>query len=212
MILGTIFEGAILTPFAVIFAGALIAWQVRRHMAFGLVALQLFLVVVGALGFYKIETQQDDTDKIARSTAATQQHLNKERKARSKVQAEINRYVCVENNKQDRVLASLIVASTGDGAGAFGEGIDPDDLTPFDVEVLKSIAKVQALSEASGGADFREAFERALRQLRRETPCSALVAAFTEASDTQDFKAIRRILRAQDDLKEPSPKPKKESR
>lgn len=183
----------LLTPFAIILAGALIAWQIRTHVALSLVGLQLFLVIVGALGFYKIEANLNKTDSIAKGNRENQERLTKERLVRSKVQAEINRYVCNENNKQDRILAGLIEVSIG-GQSSFGHGVDLSSLTDFDKQVIASIGRVQKLTEADP-AQFKEVFERALRQLQATTPCGTVVRAFLAASTTDDLKAIRQILK-----------------
>lgn len=122
---------------------------------------------------------------------------NRERAARVQVSGEINRYVCQENNKQDRILAGLIGVSLG-GQASFGEGIPPELLTEFDTAVIDSIQRIQKVSGQSSPEDFQAAFKRAQAQLLHDTPCAELVNAFTAASDTEDYKAIRRFLRALD--------------
>lgn len=192
-----------LTTIVIFVAGLAIAAAARRHLRFSMIALQLFLLVVVCLGAYQLESRQDELGEAQDEIAKTQTRLTRERVVRARVQGEINRYVCTENNKQDRVLAGLIEVSIG-GRSSFGEGIQPGSLSPFDIEVVRSIAKVQRLTE--GNPDqLKTVFERALRQLQAETPCGTVVRAFLAASTTDDLKAIRTILQeASDDaLKRP---------
>lgn len=195
---------ALLAPLAIVFGGVAIAWQVRRHVAFSLVALQLFLLGVGAWGAYRIETRQNEQQETQERIEKTQRGLEVERRVRSQVQGEINRYVCSENNNQDQVLAGLIEVSLG-GQSSFGDGIDRSRLSPFDLAVVSSINKVQKLSEGKSN-QLTAAFEKALEELREKTPCAEIVRAFLVASTTDDLKAIRRILREAADDRLASPK------
>lgn len=182
-----------LTTVAIFVAGLAIAAVARKNLTFSMIALQLFLLVVVTVGAFKLESRQNDLSDAQADIVRTQNQLTRERLVRSKVQAEINRYVCSENNKQDRILAGLIEVSIG-GESSFGSGIDKSNLSPFDLEVIRSIGKIQRLSE--GGSDkLKVAFQKALEQLQEETPCHAVVKAFLAASTTDDLKAIRKILR-----------------
>ncbi len=127
---------SLFTPLAIVLVGSLIAFNVRRHVSFALIALQLFLVFVGAWGAYKLETRQDDLETTQNEITQTQKRLTKERLVRSRVQAEINRYVCTENNKQDRILAGLIEVSIG-GQSSFGDGIDKSALSPLKERLVR---------------------------------------------------------------------------
>lgn len=90
-----------------------------------------------------------------------------ERETRRAVQGEINRWVCVENNRQDKLLAGLLAVTL--------RGSEKRELTPRQEEA-------------------RQTFLRALLELRAELPCDAIVRAFLEAQDTDDIRAIREIL------------------
>lgn len=193
-----------LTTAIIFVAGCLIAWQSRRHLRFGVIGLQLFLLVVVCVGAFQLESRQDDLSAAQDDITQTQDQLKRERLVRSRVQGEINRYVCNENNKQDRLLAGLIEVSIG-GQSSFGAGIDSSSLSPFDLEVIRSIGKVQRLSETNPN-QLKSAFQRALRQLQAETPCGAVVTAFLAASTTDDLKAIRTILQESSDDSLRSPK------
>lgn len=189
-----------LTTIVIFVVGCLIAWQARRNITFSMIALQLFLLVVVCLGALVLEGRQDDLsqaqDDIVATQGAiidTQRDVRHERTVRVEVQAEINRYVCTENNKQDRILAGLIEISIG-GNSSFGNGIDRSKLSNFDIQVLEAIERVQKLTESQPDA-LKDAFNRALLQLQAETPCNAVVKAFLAASTTDDLKAIRAILR-----------------
>ena len=138
-----------------------------------------------------------DGQRAADKANTAIQASERERDARVRVGGEIYRYVCKENNKQDRILAGLIEVSLG-GQSSFGKGIAPGELTVFDQAVVDAIQTVQKLSSEQQAADFESAFVRALAQLRHPTPCRALIAAFTEASDTRDYKAIRAFFKALD--------------
>jgi hypothetical protein len=176
-----------LTPAVILAVGALLGYQAKRHLTFSVISLQLFLVFVGCWGAYRLELRQNEQ-------AEAQSAIKHERVIRSKVQSEINRYVCTENNKQDGILAGLVRVSLG-GQTAFGAGIDRSTLSPFDEEVVGSINKVQKLGETEGAAAYQAAFREALEQLEAETPCKALVTAFLVASTTDDLRAVKHILR-----------------
>lgn len=165
-------------------------WHIKASVRRPIIIAYLILAVGTAVAIgFAYQATKENSDAIQQS--------KDERTARVKVSAEINRYVCSENNKQDRILASLIEASLG-GGGSFANGLDTSELSSFDKEVLISISKIQALSEGDQPAGFEAVFKRALAQLRTETPCSELVSAFKAASDTQDYKAIRDLLRSFD--------------
>jgi hypothetical protein len=177
-----------ITTLIILLVGAGIAWQARRNMTFSVIALQLFLLVVVCIGAFKLESRQDDLGATQKAIVATQKaivttqdQVRQERIVRSHVQAEINRYVCSENNKQDRLLASLLDISL--------RGADDSTLTPEQEEALV-------------------VFLRVLRDLRNEAPCQAIVQAFLEASDTNDLKEIRRILQTAASAKAPEQKTK----
>lgn len=182
------------TPLVIGLVGLLIAWQAKRHLTTTVIGLQLFLLVVGCWGAYRLEVRQDDQAEITAEISKTQDRLAHERVVRSKVQSEINRYVCNENNKQDRILAGLIEVSLG-GQSSFGAGLDLSQLTEFELEVVKAIGRVQELTEAGGDSEAKSAFERALRELQEETPCTTVVQAFLAASSTDDLEAIREVLK-----------------
>lgn len=157
-----------LTTIIIFLMGCFIAWQARRNMTFSVIALQLFLLGVVCLGALQLEGRQDDLSETQDAIVVTQRQLEEERFFRSRVQAEINRYVCSENNKQDRLLASLLA------------------ITLRDADPALTVEQQEALA----------VFLRVLRDLRREAPCEAIVQAFLEVSDTNDLRAIRRILRS----------------
>lgn len=159
--------------------------------------LPAFIVVV-LVSFWAVsaawQAGKDGQDAGEQAQEAVEQS-NSERTARVKILGEINRYVCKENNKQDLILAGLIQVSLG-GESSFGQGIDRGALDPFEIDVIEAISHVQTLSQDGAQQGFQAAFKRALAQLRQKTPCNALVLAFTEASDTRDFQAIRGFFKA----------------
>lgn len=157
-------------------------------------------ILVVAVAFFAvnqaIEAGRDGETAGNQAKEAIQKN-ERERRVRARIFGEVNRYVCQENNKQDRILAGLIEVSIG-GQTNFGQGIPRDQLTAFDLQVLDAINHVQTLSSAQQPEEFLSAFKRALAQLRNQTPCAALVTAFTEASDTRDYQAIRKFLASLD--------------
>lgn len=173
-------------------------WQrfnewLRFHPAPAYVAV----VLVSAWAIGSAWQAGKDGERAGNEAQAATEKANKERAARVKISGEINRYVCKENNKQDRILAGLIEVSLG-GQSSFGQGLPIDQLSPFDQEVIGAIGRVQELSEDNEAADFESAFKRAQAQLLSQTPCVRLANAFTEASDTQDYREIRAFLKAID--------------
>ena len=149
-----------------------LAVEVRRKgKPMALVALQVFLVLVVSFSLWQVDERQNELQETQEGLESTQKELTAERAVRSKVQGEINRYVCNSNNDQDQLLAELLIVSLRD--------VDPDQLSAADREAVRI---------------FREKLE----ELQDEAPCQAIVVAFLEASDTDDLKAIRRILRRQE--------------
>lgn len=143
------------------------------------------LVIAVAFSFWQVQVATE---------AATD-----ERDARIKVGAEVQHYICAQNNRQDRILADLVESSLQGGGGNFGDGLDPTILTDFDLRVLGVIAKVQTATE-QGGSGYRLIFKRALAELRSEAPCGRLVKLFEDASNSEDYREVRRVLLAQEAL------------
>jgi hypothetical protein len=154
----------------------------------------VLVVLVSAWGVGTAWEAGKDGERAGNEAKAATAKANKERAARIKIAGEINRYVCKENNKQDRILAGLIEVSLG-GQTSFGQGIPSSQLGPFEEELIAGISTIQKLSEEAQPVDFEAAFKRAQAQLLTQTPCVRLANAFTEASDTQDYREIRRFLR-----------------
>lgn len=177
--------GAILT----VIVGVGLSIQVRRHgKPMALIALQLLLVFVGSWALWQLDQNDDDLhdqqvalEDTQKRLATTQRKLKRERSIRSKVQAEINRYVCTENNKQDRLLARILAISLSD--------TDEEKLTEDERKALA-------------------VFIATLRDLQDEAPCNEIVIAFIEASDTDDLEAIRKVLRETKRPPQLQPKPK----
>jgi hypothetical protein len=132
------------------------------------------LTIIGVFAMFAVPTYVGgkllgDVNDLSKDNRSSIRQIKAEREIRRTAQTEINRYVCRENNKQDRILASLLAISLKGSEERRGE------LTPDQLEALT-------------------VFQRALRALEHETPCNALAIAFTEASDTGDLRQIRRIL------------------
>lgn len=106
-------------------------------------------------------------------------------------QASVNAFFCSENNRQDRTLGRLLEVAAGDGEQTFGAGIDPAKLSPFDVRVLRSIAKVQQSDPR--GETVRSAFHAEQERLQNDTPCHALALRVAEATgaDPDSIEIIR---------------------
>lgn len=100
--------------------------------------------------------------------------LTAERNARQQVVAQQIDFNCSTNNGQDKLLARLVAASIGP-QGTFGEDLDPSTLTPFDLQVLATIAKITA---ASTDTPLTHRFQQVLAKLRDLTDCQALVNAY----------------------------------
>lgn len=167
---------------ATIAIGLYLAHLVRRKgVSTALVALQVFLLFVATFALWRTEQRQDDLESTNAAIQRTQDQLAAERSVRSRVQAEINRYVCRSNNRQDDLLADLLTIS-----------LPPDiDERELSGRALKAV----------------EVFREKLLELRDRAPCKAIVAAFLEASDTDDLVAIRRVLREQDQTDQSKPRP-----
>lgn len=147
--------------------------RITQIVRVGLVAvgsLFVLLIVVGVIGFTKIATIAQDA-KDAVTTAEEERH------ARSEAVATVIEYGCNTDNFQDQQLANLIRVSL-DGGGGFGGGIDPNDLTPFELQVIGAIAHVQALSESAPPTHTQEVFQQTEAELRDLADCEEIVQAF----------------------------------
>lgn len=119
----------------------------------------LSLIALAALGFWQ--------------QGRTLDRIEQERTDRTESVTGIIEEFCGTNNKQDRTLARLVEVSLG--GGGFGEEVDPDSLTPFDLRVLTTISTVQAMTKDS---QLERVFERELKDLQDDTSCRALVKNF----------------------------------
>lgn len=126
----------------------------------------LVLAIVFAL--YRIEGSIDD--------------INTEREQRKLVVAQQVENTCTDNNEQDSTLAKLVAVSVQGQTAGFGSGIDPTLLTPFDVQVLTSIAKVQELSQQDND-ELEQVFAKTLADLRAKRDCEEIVAAYLKGED-----------------------------
>lgn len=113
---------------------------------------------------------------IVVAMAVALHRFENERAERSESVAGHIALTCETDNDQDRLLAKLVRVSLE--GGTFGANIDPSDLTPADVAVLGSIAKVQALAAEAPPTQQQRVFESELENLDRLTPCQALVARY----------------------------------
>jgi hypothetical protein len=82
-----------------------------------------------------------------------------------------NRRTLVVVCENQGTLAKLVEVSVSSQA-TFGEGLPPDALTPFDVRVLSSIAKVQKLAAADDSSEQARVFAKALDDLTDNDACS----------------------------------------
>lgn len=105
--------------------------------------------------------------------------ITAERSTRINTVAQILDQGCSTDNGQDKLLAKLIAASLSQ-TGGFGEGIDPSTLTPFDLQVLATIAKVTAAQPQS---PLTDKFRHILHKLRHLTDCTAIVDAYLNGTD-----------------------------
>lgn len=96
-----------------------------------------------------------------------------ERTIRSKALGQIQQFACEENNKQDRILATVLAIAT--------QGAEDKQLTEKQTGQLA-------------------VFVGLLAELRAQTPCKPLIEAFLEATDTADYKQIRDLLREQEEI------------
>jgi hypothetical protein len=141
-------------------------------------AAWVLLVISVAAGFFMVQANIDQ--------------VNKERQARFVAQTSVNAYFCGQNNEQDRILARLVEVSLN--GGNFGDDIDPATLTPFDLEVLATIAKVQS----AGGKEADElqrVFKRKLAALKDKAKCRELALELARAvgADPKTVESIEII-------------------
>jgi hypothetical protein len=141
-------------------------WFIRRHASALTFGVSVLCLVI-AIGINRNAIEKIDT----------------ERDERVSQQTEIN---CS--------LSTLVQASLD--TGAFGEGIDEDDLSVFETKVVAAIGRVQLLIAEEPGANAQLAiFRRELRQLREETNC--------EAEDAQDRRDAREAVRDRREASKP---------
>jgi hypothetical protein len=127
----------------------------------GLLTLAVIVIAVGgALLFARIEDE-----RAARAASITG----------------IIDLFCSDNNAQDRTLAHLVEVSLS-GDASFGAGLDPNALTPFDIQVLTSIGKVQELTEDNS---MQRVFRQELANLQDEDNCEGLISKFLAGEEIE---------------------------
>lgn len=142
-----------------------------ERIAGALVRLRIFafiFLLVFSASVWKIGSVANDAQD-AIDTA------NAERAARSATVAQVIDFGCSTDNGQDRLLAKLVAASIDPQQGAFGDGVDPNTLTPFDLQVLATIAKVSAAQPTN---PLTRKFKHVLKKLRDLTDCDSLVSSY----------------------------------
>jgi hypothetical protein len=98
-------------------------------------------------------------------------------------------------------LSTLVQASLE--AGTFGEGVDMEDLNPFQQRVIAAIARVQLLLQQSPDASEQlEIFRRELKPLRSRTNCEGEEAQDRREQEIEE--AIRDSHEAVRDRREAS--------
>lgn len=140
-------------------------------------ALFILLLIVGTIGFIKIGNAAEDARDASDDAKEAVNTANVERQARSEAVATVIEYGCNTDNFQDKQLAKLIQVSLS-GGGGFGGGIDPNDLTPFELQVIGAIAHVQHLAESAPPTQTQEVFEQTEAELRDLADCEEIVKAF----------------------------------
>lgn len=103
--------------------------------------------------------------------------INAEREARAQVVAEIVRYTCSSNNRQDLLLATLIAATIEDKQ-QFGDGINLADLSPEARAVVSAIREVQRATTEAGGSVQERLFAAKLEELRDTANCGEFVQSY----------------------------------
>lgn len=106
----------------------------------------------------------------------TVERLDDEREARVDSAAAIILLGCVTDNNQDRLLANLVEVSLS--GSTFGGGIDPADLTPYQLEVVTAIAAVQEAAARAPETEQAKVFEQALEDLQSRVPCRRIVRQY----------------------------------
>lgn len=135
----------------------------------------VLVVLLAAFALYKVEGVADDAKATADATAAAVVTIEAERSQRIEVVGQIIKFTCEDNNSQDDTLAALVAVSLS-GSG-FTEGIDRSRLTPFDLQVLTTLAKIQRLSQGAN-SHLNRVFERKLRALRDLRECPTIVESY----------------------------------
>lgn len=113
-----------------------------------------------------------------------------EREARVDTAATVIALGCETDNSQDETLAALVEISLDPGAAAFGANIDASKLTPFDMKVITSIARVQQLTQEAPPTKQEEVFTRQLAELNDLQPCAALAQAYKDGASIDDLDEI----------------------
>jgi hypothetical protein len=103
--------------------------------------------------------------------------------------------VQIQDERRDRIaqqteincsLSTLVQASLE--AGTFGEGIDEEDLTPFQARMIAAIGRIQLLMEKEANSSQQlTIFRRELRQLREHVDC--------KVEDARDRRDAREAVR-----------------
>lgn len=104
--------------------------------------------------------------------------ITQEKNDRQETVAGVINLFCDINNRQDQTLAQLIAVSVGQGAqGQFGAGVDPDQLSSFDLKVIAAINAVQN-AQSPDDSNFQHVFEATQRALENLTPCDLIIQRY----------------------------------
>lgn len=147
--------------------------RITNVVRIGLVAVGsifVLLIVLGVIAFTKISN-------VALDASDAVDTANAERKARSEAVATVIEFGCNTDNFQDKQLAKLIRVSLDQGGG-FGGEIDPNALTPFELQVIAAIAHIQQLSQSGPATHTQQVFEETEKELRDLADCAEIVDAF----------------------------------
>lgn len=143
--------------------------RVRFALRAMIVAIIIF-TAGSAIGFFK-------TEQAINSTNDAIDQINAERDARIDTVSQIIDQNCNTNNSQDQLLANLLTVALNADA-AFGENVDPNQLTDFDLKIQAAISKIQRLQQAGPPSPVEQAFQKQIDTLKDLTPCQTLVALY----------------------------------
>lgn len=154
------------------------------------------IVVIGTfVGFAATGYSIKQADDAAQDAQGAVDAINGETDARRAAFSETIDTFCDENNRQDRLLAQVLSVAVNE-TPPFGAGINPDNLSPFDLRVIATIARIQNLSVSGPPSPLQTKLEEQIRELKDLTPCEVLVKLYLAGQPIPGPDQLEKLIKS----------------